>query len=453
MPDFLVGHGEAGSESHMAVDCEIDVVLTPTLAGFGHAFYTLLIGLDAAHRMGARLLLPDNYWDGSIDHSDYSDWAWQLVPVPRASSHPLPSHMLRVSEQMSRSQFLQSWQCGRRYEAVNMQDCHRERDVWQTSSSASELSPWCFCALPGAAHRGASHLGALQLAHATSSTTLPRRVPGVAWTGDELQRLLPLVRHRAGGRHAPTSSGPITVLWHLRTGDIRTYLKEGTLESLKAILDGGFPKRGVMHWALSEKAPKQLLAVFPWLQRHNVSILPWYNYTAEDAVVHAIEQMVGAHVLVSSGSSFSMAAAALAPLGRQIHLLLPPKEAFISLRAARIEALSRNVHATPAHYAEGNESSPSLGVDISQAKGTISGMSDEGEDVKVTALATMGADALRSNLCWRTFFSGHNTVPVDFGGRIFPGGYLQKLQLAMTAVDGRGIVPPSLANMQFEAFL
>lgn len=44
--------------------------------------------------------------------------------------------------------------------------------------------------------------------------------------------------------------------------------------------------------------------------------------------------MASADVLISGGSSFGMASAAIAPLG-QLHLFLPPKEAYVGGRPLR----------------------------------------------------------------------------------------------------------------------
>ena len=106
--------------------------------------------------------------------------------------------------------------------------------------------------------------------------------------------------------------------------------------------------------------------------------------------------MVTADVLVSTGSSFPLAAASLAPLGAQLHVFLPPKE---------------NV----AH----------------------SGMSPA---------------QLRATGTFRGYFRSHNTVPFDLHGVPFVE-YLPKLNAMLNSLDLIGRAPHAVARASFENWL
>jgi hypothetical protein len=123
--------------------------------------------------------------------------------------------------------------------------------------------------------------------------------------------------------HARSNDGsggrdrPISIVWHLRTGDAVTAVKEGSLLALNHTVSRQLPHRRAVHTVLTADEA-QLRVGWPALSAF---------CRAPSSVEADVALMAGADVLVTGGSSFGMAAAAIAPIG-QLHLFLPPKEAY-----------------------------------------------------------------------------------------------------------------------------
>uniref|UniRef100_A0A7S4MFR6 Uncharacterized protein n=1 Tax=Prymnesium polylepis TaxID=72548 RepID=A0A7S4MFR6_9EUKA len=85
------------------------------------------------------------------------------------------------------------------------------------------------------------------------------------------------------------------------------------------------PSHPVLHVVVSYAA-SALQQHYPWLRRAlraDFELLDGKRYTEEQT----FSAMAASHVLISTSSSFSVAAASFARIGSQLHLLYPPKEA------------------------------------------------------------------------------------------------------------------------------
>lgn len=123
--------------------------------------------------------------------------------------------------------------------------------------------------------------------------------------------------------------------------------------------------------------------------------------------------MATAEVLVSTGSSYPVAAATLAKLGRQLHIAFPPKEL---------------------------GTGPFLGLPKASRKRLLAGASER------------SSNDLRANGWWRTYFVRRNTVPVDLQGKPMPP-YGVKLAAMLEALDTSGQVEPAIASVHIELWL
>lgn len=143
----------------------------------------------------------------------------------------------------------------------------------------------------------------------------------------------------------------------------------------------------------------------------------------DDPVLVALRTMVQADVLVSFGSSFALAAAALAPSGQQLHLFGPPKEL-----------------------------------------GSFRGVWQAQAAASVPDAQNASSASLQRHPWYRAFFVRDNGVPFDFHGRVFDA-YRDKADQMMAWLDARAMregireggarrpVPPRIAAACYEPWL
>lgn len=367
--------------------------------GFGHRFLMLLIAVDIASKLGAQLALDDDLWEESggagADNFGFSasyGWTWGVFPFQKASAVPLCARLpqrdaavARADRERARSvshDLLRPRECG---------GCERIQVGLHHSCDGG----WCVKDFAGVFDRAAP--------------LLRRLSPGV----------------RALWSPPPRLTEPVRVLWHVRTGDETTRLERGPVMRLKATIDAKCATRGVQHELVTYNYTS-LYEAYPWLQDAAFGSDPWPLRTdrplrglyrgglkADGAAggsdtLEALTRMVRAPILVSTGSSFPLAAAALAEPGRQIHLYGPPKEA---------------------NWA--------LGKAIGFSRGDGSGAP---------------LHNVRSSAAWRTYYLRTNTVPLEVTGSVV-ASYAPKLDAMLEALDRHGRFEPELAAQSFEAWI
>lgn len=384
-----------------AAPCPVVISLvspSSVLAGcpvhWGHEFAGLIFGIDAALRSHAALLVDDAFWDGLSDAGERPaetsaerapPWPWRalrfnrtsqagalgLAGLPRLGFPGVTRPTVRRAPRVAHAAFakhrrteeealldsrngtrLLEYGFGYSYQAFNAQrQCHRHYRL-HTSLRSCEHAHYCHTHIPGAWDR------------ATLSPVFRRAVhEGLeGWLGD---------RGAAAG-------DPVRVVWHVRTGDLVLAASAEALARLNGSVAAGLGRRAVEHAVVSSSA-SQLAAAWPHL-----APLHRAGSSAEEDVA----RMASADVLVTVGSSFGIAAAALAPLG-QLHLFFPPKEVTYGVRAAE--------------------------------------------------LGGVGAGRLQQHSAFQTYFMRRNTVPLTFRGEPFPA-YEPKMR-AMLGAIGSGRRP------------
>ena len=208
--------------------------------------------------------------------------------------------------------FVSGWQCGRHYRV-------------HTTMRSCAHGFYCHAHLPGVWHRATSSV--------TFRAAVQAGLQSSGWLAEH-------TRHVAKGGGARPGSGsmgdggglmasgggllegggerPLRAVWHVRTGDARSGVSEASLLWLnRSVLSAQLPHRPVEHLVLTSDLV-MLRAEWPRLA-------PFCR--ASSSVEADLATMLTADILVTGGSSFGLAAAALAPVG-QLHLFLPPKEAY-----------------------------------------------------------------------------------------------------------------------------
>ena len=338
------------------------LLLTSRTEGFGHRFTVLMFALDLAEQTGrTTLLLDDDYWNETHPYRGSYNFMWSVVPLlnrDRAPLLPIASYgIIGADGRALIDHIVAQYSCGQRF-VVRMNGL--------------------FGHVPGAFHRG------LEAMH---------RLPGFrSWS--------PPLEH---------SSPPPTAIarWHIRVADRGgigwSVLPRDSALYIKGMVDRGLRTRGVRHEVIASNA-KAVREHYPWLEEHGwvVEDHPSANNEAD------LRRLTTADVLVSTGSSFALAAAALAATGAQLHLFMPPKEVY------------RLPHA-----------------DVANA----SSSRDDGEALSSTAL--------RENGHWRTYFSPRNTVPITVEGQMLEpvAMYRAKLDWMLRAVDAGRRADEALASM------
>jgi len=296
---------------------------------------------------------------GHYHFQEYS-WASRLVPLPLYNeTQQLPNGTV--------GQRFHSWE-----ELGHGWRCYSHMRVGLGTGTSCNHQ-YCFTQLPGAIDRG------VELLHRSRLASYPTFVP------------------------APrTASGePVRVVWHFRTEDMRNTTAatvgykgfwknvDGAM-AIKALLDSGFRTRGLQHTVAAQ-------ALVPWLQES----LPWLIQQPSSSSEQDLKTMRDAEVLVSTGSSFSIAAACIAPIG-QLHLSMPGPRL---MRAVFGEYLLNYSH-----------------------------------------------ELLRQDPRYQTTFIRRNTVPLTERGEVVPE-YGQKLKLMMSAIDRRRRPSEAVSKMSFETFV
>ncbi|KAL3932654.1 MAG: hypothetical protein SGPRY_000618 [Prymnesium sp.] len=416
----------------MGVRCQCPVALSLVggdtrwaadgLAAWGHQMGSLMVGLRAAAASCSSFLLDDDYWDG-IAGSDRlqnamagrregqgrgvegegmrveageshrrgagpkqgtrrlsEPWPWRIVRFNKSSSfsganlnrvgwanssshsshaqlaRAHPDDLLRLGLGWSYARFMRSWQCGSWHHVhTGFKSCEV-----QATGHIPVFYVYCNPHEPGAWDQ------------AVSSREYHKAV--ALFRAEIIKE-----RH---SRQDALGSPPVEIVWHLRTGDVQSFVNESALHHLnKSVLASGFKRRQTRHVVLSARQD-QLEHRWPSFSTH------WIHADEEEAV----RLMAQADVLVTTGSSFSIAAAAVAPNG-QLHLFGPPKEI-------------------------------------------------PGKQL---------ADA-RSHVAWQSYFMQRNTVPFDINGAPYQE-YLLKLSHMLSSIDRSARAQPSTVWSSFEAFL
>jgi uncharacterized membrane protein YgcG len=177
-------------------------------------------------------------------------------------------------------------------------------------------------------------------------------------------------------------------------------VEPATIAKVKALIDSGFPKRGTKHVAVFDQhRVADLRRHFPTLESDDELGFE-LRTRGVDTEKDAFGMLQSAEVLVSTGSSFAIAAAAAAPTGKQVHFFFPPKEADMMYVCGPADdkppygCLDQNLKPKP-----------------------------ESE------LRELGA--------WQTYFMARNTLPLALDGQLF-SGYAMKAARMMGNIDHGG---------------
>ena len=185
-------------------------------------------------------------------------------------------------------------------------------------------------------------------------------------------------------------------MWHLRVGDTVLRVEPEVVARVQRIVDAGFPLRGTRHVAVADKHRlADVRKYFPTLEADLGFELRAAGLDEEAAFA----LLRGAEVLVSTGSSFAIAASAVSPTGSQVHFFFPPKEADIMYVCAPIDPITLPC-------------------------------TDKNPEPK-------GQTEPRANDAWRTYFMARSTVPLTLGGEVF-SGYGLKARSLMRRIDDGG---------------
>ena len=144
--------------------------------------------------------------------------------------------------------------------------------------------------------------------------------------------------------------------------------------------------------------------------------------------------MASSHVLVSTSSSFSMAAASFAPVGAQLHFLFPPKEAIGEIMY-RANALPAGLNLRDLNLPNSSE------VERTSANAPT-----------LPNVSAAIREAIRSTHGFRTYFMRRNTVPIDFAGHVFPE-YGYKTSGMLAQLGARGWADPKLSRLHYETWM
>jgi len=350
------------------------VSLKVGIAGFGHLFVAAMFAMHLARVKGLRFVIEDSYWDGhKRNPRNYTSWAWSLTPAFHKASE-----LRTASEKMMRPGQLGT---PLSYRAMLKRSvCTGGAEHWFRVDTASNKG------CPGATNPGG-------FCHSSLPGILDRSL--TAMPASDAFRLPKLEAAASEER----SIAPARVVWHIRVGDYKSPISDDALVGVRAMIDGSLTRRVAEHCVVTED--ERLLARM-WPRFNSLSRGVKYGHGTGDSTFDDLLRMANADVLVSTGSSFSLAAAALAPMG-QVHLSFPPKEAWGNWLSTRV---FRNL------------TEPST----------------------------------RRTGAYKTSFMGRNTVPVDGEGRPF-ADYQQKFKHMMNALDGGGRPSADVSTQSFEHWL
>lgn len=385
----------------------------PVNQGFGARTTFLMWAADVASKIGAVLAVDDKFWSHGYIHgfhygTDIS-WAWRLLPFRNASyaMRTLPAGMTRSDgKTYSVDSLLKKWKCNSIYKVQA-----------GTTYSCNLLSRWCYERLPGALDRSLS---------AVSAAATPA-----------------LRSMHAKSEQAFNTSTQAMAVWHIRTGDIVLPLRHTAGRLLKKTIDQAFPRRGVRHVVLTyQKAA--FLKAFPWFET-DLGITEVFDERSL-VEVKAFEMMLGAQVVVSTGSSFPHIPTALAEAGRQIHFFMAPK----GVHELREEGQGVCCMPGTCHCEAPIEKplvSPTLNCSATPAIPVKPG-------VNWTAIHEDNFNYLtRTNTGWTGSFVRKNTIPVTCSGQIFSEYHYKLRELAAGIDSVRGRSDPSIANLAYEGWM
>lgn len=419
----------------------------PTNQGLGARATFLLWAADVALRLHAVLAIDDRFWSkGYVRGYHYGNsfvWAWGLFPFPNASSalrrDMLPAGMAVTRGTYTVDNLLRSWECNRVYRLQAGQ-----------VNSCGESVRWCYDRLPGALDRGFA---------AVTSAPTPRLK---AWRA--------VARNHTRNHSALTAVALPRALavWHVRTGDITLPLRQQAAAQLKRTIDSGFPNRGVRHVLVTFQA-KTLAVSMPWFASA-LGITEVLDNAALDDV-SAFRFMLGADVLVSTGSSFPHIPAALASPGRQLHFFLPPK-GMVELRdGGSLCCIPSTCHCElPAHQLTRPQQQPGAADIWTQQQKAPTGAAAAADAQNasscaqhhhrqghrnVSSLAEAESSFIyrtRTHPQWMGSWVRRNAVPVACSGEVFPE-YKYKLRELARAIDGGGRADAAIAELSYEGWL
>ena len=407
----------------------ITIVLLPSSGkGFGHQFWAAMTGLDAAAsfwradafsllRNRSMLVLDASFWEvashpgrqskralGPAD--SYAAWASGIVGLPiadRSTCVGARSVTLSISALLGR-------------EGAALREGTRSGSGSGSGNAAgSGGGAVCIRVEPGSPYACDGHWCRVAGAFDRSTRAL-RQLRQLRGTGEGAPPAAVADGTMDGTSRAPPALARVRIraVWHMRTGDAVVLLHRDAVARLRESVERGLKPLAVEHVICTYSAA-QLHAAYPWLRdelrlrRSSPAPLPaGLGIRPNDAAAAGDEEATGgdarsalllmrdADVLVSTGSSFALAAASLAPTGNQLHYSFPPKE----LGTMRWRSAS--------------------------AKGAV---------LSVDA----GADAIQAAPWWRAYFVSTNFVPLDFKGRVFDS-YRTKAEKMMRALaQARGV--------------
>lgn len=332
--------------------CTINILLTPSTEGFGFRFMALMVGIDAATKANSNLVLSNNFWAQNKKTGGVRGNGFG--PYEWAwDMLPFPSEN-------------------------EISGCKAHVNLFGSSSCNGK---WCAHNNEGVYFHGIKSL---------------RQLYGTA-----------LCNASSNYLHDKYN---VQIVWHLRSGDNQVNMTRDVYERLATHLSNGFPNRGVRHVYITSNRI-QLRKMFPWLEDELGFV---YKHTTDDE--HALHVMKDANVLVSTGSSFPLAAATLAAAcksGKQLHVSFPPKE------------LGSHTNSLLSHKSR----------------------------LKLATLAAkITSKDIRASGWFLTQFIGINSVPVDLTGRPLSIMYYNKMKKMMTQIDTNGLVDSEIADLTFEGW-
>ena len=389
---------------------------TPVNQGFGARASFLMWAADAALKIGAVVAVDESFWNGGGMHAyHYSldfNWARQVLPFPNftAAKAHAPAGMVDSSRHLiGIDALLKSWQCGHIYRVQAGQ-----------YFSCGVAVRWCHELLAGALDRTLSIVSAMPSPH--------------------LRDLF--------DRNPPNGSSPALAIWHIRTGDITLPLRRSAATSLKQTIDAAFKRRGVRHVALTfDRASLQ--SAFPWLRELGIrEVLDSRNLNDAKAFVMQLHS----EVLVSTGSSFPLIPAGLAPPGRQIHFFFPPKNV-VELRDDGICCIPNTCSCEAPLKGITHIRSRLVALNCSVNSTLHTFLGGHVGPLRAKEQADKFSFDVRTHEGWKSNFVRKNTIPVACDGEIFPE-YRYKLEKMVTGLDSlSAIAPQKFAWLAYEGWM
>lgn len=389
----------------------------PVNQGFGARTQFLMWAADVAMKIGAVLAVDDRYWShGNMHQYHFGNdfrWAWQLFPFPHASDavRTAPMGMTQPVRTLSVDTLLKSWRCNAVYKL-------QAGSLW----SCNALNRWCYDRLPGALDRTTSAVSASPTA---------------------------ALRHMQVDRaNLFNVSEKALAVWHIRTGDIVLPLRFAAGAKLKQLIDSSFPRRGVRHVVVTYRKAA-VHAAFPWLKIELGIHEVFDELSLKDA--DAFEMMLGAQVLVSTGSSFAHIPPALAEAGRQVHLYMAPKSVH-ELRDDGVCCIVASCDCEEPLQKPFAVVHPTMNCTATPMPPKATATAAGKADWKAVHIDNFNYRT-RTNGIWMGSFVRKNTIPVTCSGDIY-SEYRYKLRELAAGIDSElGSAEPAIANLAYEGWM